>query len=401
MQQRKAFGRSEWLGHVVPLVAWGSLAAALIAVALLIVNEATHPVVVKDPAALPKATGSTAFSLTALHKRLPPQALNTVQQYVDFFTTKQRRRVQDGLARSGRYLDAFRQIFRSEGIPEELVYLPMIESGYMETAVSPARAVGVWQFIEETGKRFNLEQNDWFDSRLDPIVSARAAAKLLKTLYEQFGDWDLALAAYNSGAGTVRWALKVNNKARQPSSYWALELPEETRNYVPAFIAMVLIAKNPGAFGFSEIPFHAKIVFDQVKVSPGMSLPDFAEHTGIELNRILELNPELLRAEIPPGAKPYTLRVPPGTKAAILDKIAGVKSVGTSDYVIYLVKQEDKLETLAQFAAGAAPGKAGSAQAFGHGGETALSSRIATIQKANRLSDDAELALRRYVVIPL
>ena len=169
---------------MVPVVAWGALAGVLIAVALLIVNEATHPVVVKDPSALPRATGSTAFSLTALHKRLPPEALNTVQQYVDFFTTKQRRRVQDGLARSGRYLDAFRQIFRSEGIPEELVYLPMIESGYMETAVSPARAVGVWQFIEETGKRFNLEQNDWYDSRLDPIVSARAAAKLLKPLLD-------------------------------------------------------------------------------------------------------------------------------------------------------------------------------------------------------------------------
>jgi membrane-bound lytic murein transglycosylase D len=365
------------------------MAGVLIAIALLIVNEATHPVVVRDPSALPRATGSNAFSLTALHKRLPPEALNTVQQYVDFFTTKQRRRVQDGLARSGRYLETYRQIFRGEGIPEELVYLPMIESGYMETAVSPARAVGVWQFIEETGKRFNLEQNDWFDSRLDPIVSARAAAKLLKTLYDQFGDWDLALAAYNSGPGTVKWALRVNGKAKQPANYWALELPEETRNYVPAFIAMALIAKNPGAFGFSEIPFHPRIVFDQVKVSPGMSLADFAEHTDIDLSRILALNPELLKAEIPPGTKPYTLRVPAGTKSSILDKIAGVKSMGNLDYVIYVVKQEDKLETLAAWAAGVSSER------------SPMQARLATIQKANRLADDADLAQRRYVVIPL
>jgi membrane-bound lytic murein transglycosylase D len=259
----------------------------------------------------------------------------------------------------------------------------------METAVSPARAVGVWQFIEETGRRFNLDKTDWFDSRLDPIVSARAAARLLKASYEQFGDWDLALAAYNSGSGTVRWALKVNGKAKQPTNYWSLELPEETRNYVPAFIAMVLIAKNPGAFGFSEIQFHPKFVFDQVKVSPGMSLVDFAEHTGTELNRLLELNPELLKAEIPPGNKPYMLRVPTGTKAAILDRIAGVRSVSGSDYVIYLVKREDTMEGLANWAAEVSRERA------------PMQTRVATIQKTNRLTDDADLAQRRYVVIPL
>lgn len=389
MQQKTGTRMTGWRNRAMPMVFWGGLGTVLLGVALLIANEATHPAVVKDPAALPRATGSNAFSLTALHQRLPPEALHTVQQYVDFFTTKQRRRVQDGLARSGRYLDIYRQIFHAEGIPEELVYLPMIESGYMETAVSPARAVGVWQFIEETGRRFNLDKTDWYDSRLDPIVSAKAAAKLLKTLYEQFGDWDLALAAYNSGAGTVKWAVRMNSKAKQPTHYWALELPEETRNYVPAFIAMVLIAKNPGAFGFNEIQFHPKVVFDQVKVSPGMSLVDFAQHTGIDLNRILELNPELLRAEIPPGAKPYTLRVPAGTRAVILDKIAGVKTIAATDYVIYLVRETDTVETLANWASAVARTR------------TPLQARAALIQKTNRLADDTELAQRQYVVIPL
>jgi membrane-bound lytic murein transglycosylase D len=371
------------------VLTWGGLAGVALVIALMITNEARHPIMVKDPSALSQATGSGAFSLTALHKRLPPEALNTVQQYVDFFTTKQRRRVQDGLARSGRYLETYRQIFHAEGIPEELVYLPMIESGYMETAVSPARAVGVWQFIEETGKRFNLDKTDWYDSRLDPIASARSAAKLLKMLYDQFGDWDLALAAYNSGSGTVKWAQRVNSKQKQPGNYWSLELPEETRNYVPAFIAMVLIAKNPSAFGFNEIQFHAKIVFDQVKVSPGMSLVDFADHTGIDLNRLLELNPELLRAEIPPGSKPYMLRVPAGTKPSILDKIAGVKTVGAADYVIYVVQQTDTVEALANWAAGVSRER------------SPVQARVAIIQKANHLTDDADLAQRRYVVIPL
>jgi membrane-bound lytic murein transglycosylase D len=389
VQQRSHGNQPNWRTHAVPVLTWGGLAAVLLTVALLIANEATHPVVVKDPRALPKATGSTAFSISALHRRLPPEALNTVQQYVDFFTTKQRRRVQDGLARSGRYLETYRQIFHNEGIPEELIYLPMIESGYMETAVSPARAVGVWQFIEETGRRFNLDKTDWYDSRLDPIASARSAAKLLKTLYEQFGDWDLALAAYNSGSGTVKWAQRVNGKVKQPQNYWSLELPEETRNYVPAFIAMVLIAKNPSAFGFNEIQFHPKIVFDQVKVSPGMSLVDFAQHAALDLNRVLELNPELLRAEIPPGAKPYTLRVPAGTKPAILDRIAGVKSVGAADYVIYVVQQTDTVQTLASWAAGVSRDRA------------PLQARAAQIQKANRLNDDADLTQRQYVVIPL
>jgi membrane-bound lytic murein transglycosylase D len=358
---------------------WGLLAAVLCAAAAWIGLEAIHPSVVKDPSSLARKPAGDAFSIAALHRRLPPAALETVQRYVDLFATRQRRRVQDGLSRSGRYLETYRAIFRSEGVPEELVYLPMIESGYMETAVSPAQAVGVWQFIEETGKRYNLERTDWYDSRLDPIVSATAAARLLKHLYSLFNDWDLALAAYNAGPGTVRWAIKSNSKASLPTNYWNLGLPEETRAYVPAFIAMVLIAKNPSAFGFGPIPLHPRIVFDQVKVAPGVSLVDFSDHTGLDLTAVLELNPELLRAEIPPGDKPYTLRVPRGSKSGILDRIAGVKTLAASDYVVSVVEMEDTVESLAsQFRV-----------------------RVASIQKANQIQDGEDLALRRFIVIPL
>jgi membrane-bound lytic murein transglycosylase D len=357
---------------------WGGLGAVLVGLGFLAAAGSTAPAVVKDVSALPRASGSNAYSLTALHRRLPPQALDTVQRYVDFFSTKQRRRVEDGLARSGRYLETYRQIFRAEGVPEELVFLPMIESGFVENAVSPAKAVGVWQFISETGKLYNLQNDDWYDRRLDPIVSARAAARLLRHLYNTFDDWDLALAAYNSGAGTVKWARRVNEKAKLPTSYWALDLPEETRNYVPAFIAMVLIAKNPSAFGFDEIQFHAKVVFDQIKVSPGVSLADLAESLGIGLDRLLDLNPELIRGEIPPGEKPYSLRIPSGARRPLLTRLLGVKDAGC-DCVIHSVQAADTVDALA----------------------SQFKVRPANIQKANQLKDDLDLTQRRVVVIPL
>ena len=370
----------EWQDSLVRLGRWGLLGAILIGLSFLIAGEATTPAVVKNPAALPKPSSGTqsAYSISALHRRLPPDALDAVQRYLEFFTTKQRRRVEDGLARSGRYLEAYRQIFRAEGIPEELVYLPMIESGFMENAVSPAKAVGVWQFIEETGKLYDLRHDDWSDRRRDPLGSARAAAKLLSHLFDTFGDWDMALAAYNSGAGTVKWAVKVNAKANEPIQYWRLSLPEETRNYVPAFIAMMLIAKNPSAFGFTDIQFHAKIVFDQIKVAPGVSLTVLGESLGVDVDQLFELNPELIRGEIPPGTQPYTLRVPVGTRGRVLRSLAGGQG-GSSDYFVYQVKEADTLEMLA----------------------SQFPTRLANIQKLNQLKDDGDLLGKRFLIIPL
>lgn len=370
---------TEWRDPLIRLGRWSLLGVILIALAYLIARQATTPAVVKNPAALPKPSATqSAYSISALHRRLPPEALTEVQRYLDFFTTKQRRRVEDGLARSGRYMEAYKQIFRSEGIPEELVYLPMIESGFMENAVSPAKAVGVWQFIEETGALYNLHHDDWSDRRRDPLGSARAAAQLLSHLYETFGDWDLALAAYNSGAGTVKWAVKVNAKAKEPTQYWHLTLPDETRNYVPAFIAMVLIAKNPSAFGFNDIQFHAKIVFDQIKVSPAVSLADLGENLGVDVDQLFELNPELIRGEIPPGTMPYTLRVPVGTRKRVLARLAG-SGTAANDYFVYRVKDADTLEELAN----------------------QFPKSLANIQRLNQIKVDGDLLTKRFLIIPL
>jgi membrane-bound lytic murein transglycosylase D len=176
----------------------------------------------------------------------------------------------------------------------------------------------------------------------------------------------------------VKWAVKVNAKARESTQYWRLSLPEETRNYVPAFIAMVLIAKNPSAFGFNDIQFHAKIVFDQIKVSPGVSLAYLGESLGVDVDQLFELNPELIRGEIPPGDRPYTLRVPVGTRSRVLTRLAG-SSGAASDYFVYQVKQADTLQLLA----------------------SQFPTRLANIQKLNQIKDDGDLSSKRFLIIPL
>ncbi len=368
--------RLPWRTILAASAQWGVVAALGVMVIVFATQESGAPAVVKNLAALSNSAAADAYSLSSLHRRLPPAALSEVQRYLDFFITKQRRRVEDGLARSGRYREAYKQIFRSEGIPEELVYLPMIESGFMEKAVSPARAVGVWQFIEETGRMYNLHHDDWFDRRLDPINSAKAAAQLLSHLHDLFDDWDLALAAYNSGAGTVKWALRVNTKAGLPTHFWALDLPDETRNYVPAFIAMMLIAKNPSAFGFSDIQFHPKLVYDQIKVAPGVSLEDLGASMGVEVDQLLELNPELIKGAIPPG-KPYTLRIPTGTRSRLMVRL-GIQAP-KSDYFVYPVTKTDTLDLVA----------------------SQFQTRLDNLQRVNQIKDDGDLLGRRCLIIPL
>ena len=319
------------------------------------------------------------YTLAQLLERLPPDGVSRVAKYLDYFQEKRRLGLQSGLARSTRYISLYTEIFRSRGLPEELAYLPLIESGFVENATSPAAAVGVWQFTAETGRRFNLHANDWFDKRRDPINSAYAAATYLKTLHKEFQNWDLALAAYNSGAGTVRWARRVNRKANKPQNYWMLdELPEETRNYVPAFIAAVLIAKNPDAFGFHKIRWKPKMTYERIKVSPGITLTYLASQMEMDEDDLYSLNPELLQGETPPGESHYLLRIPPGMRQIIPSKVTGAQA-RLNDWVLHRVLSTDTVAALAaRFAA-----------------------KPDRIQQVNGLQSDGELARRQFVIIPL
>lgn len=365
---------------IVPVAAVVCASAVAALIMSYIVSRAKPPAVLQSRASVEAmAPSSDPFSITQLHRRLPPYALQQVGRYLDYYQKAKRRGLEGGLARSTKFVEGFRRIFRKLGVPEELVYLPLIESGYMENAISPAKAVGVWQFTAETGRRFNLKSNDWFDLRRDPMQSARAAALYLKQLHKKFKSWDLALAAYNSGAGTVRWAIRVNKRAGLPTHYWALtELPEETKRYVPAFIGAVLIAKNTNAFGFNKIRFLPQLTFERIKVSAGFSLSFLAAHLNIDERSLFELNPELIRGEIPPGSSFYQLRIPPGTRRLVSTKLAPV-AAAPRDWMLHQVSETDTVQELAD----------------------RFQSNSTSILQLNQLEDSQELAQRNFVIIPL
>lgn len=368
-----------WRNLLVPIVQWVGLGALFAGLAVVIAVEVRSPQIVESNEAQEALqTPEGAYTLTSLHQRLPPEGVERVQRNIRYFQTKGRKRVQRGLARSGKYLETFQKVFRKRGLPEELAYLPLIESGFVTDVVSSAQAVGLWQFISETGRRYNLHQNNWADRRLDPFQSAEAAAKLLKNLYGIFGDWEHALAAYNAGAGTLRWAIRKNRKAGKPTHFWALELPDETTNYVPHFLAAMLIAKHPRAYGFGEIDFQALITYDNLKVSPGTSLEHLAVVGGIPPKVLFDLNPALIRGQVPPGDQPYRLRVPSGSRRELTTRLTGV-DLRYRDWMVHRVEHDDTVEALAY----------------------RFRSKSQRIKKANGLTGDEELAYRNFILIPL
>jgi membrane-bound lytic murein transglycosylase D len=214
------------------------------------------------------------------------------------------------LARSHRYAPRFREILREEGLPEDTVYLAMVESGFANLATSRARAVGAWQFIAATGKRFGLRQDFWVDERRDPEKAARAAARFLKELYLQHRDWRLAWAAYNAGPGKVSRARKLGY-----SGFWEMArakrvLPAETRAYVPKIMAAAIIAKHPEAFGFEggEVEPERWVDYHEVVVPRTTELSFVAEAARVHVDVLLDLNPELRRTCTPP--RPYRVKIP-------------------------------------------------------------------------------------------
>lgn len=237
-----------------------------------------------------------------------------VSKFVDRYQTDLRSFYQGALDRSGRYVADLAPILRREGIPEEFVYLPLIESGFRPHAVSPAQAVGLWQFIPDTGRRYGLRVDSYVDERKDPTKSTVAAARYLRDLYGMFGDWHLSLAAYNTGEGRISRILNRGNS----SNFWQMsdrgELHPETRNYVPGFLAALQIAAEPHAYGFQPPPVESQ-EYDSVHISRSCPLSKVAEWCGTSTKALEEMNPALHRGVIPPDG--YEVRVPSGTAEAI------------------------------------------------------------------------------------
>jgi membrane-bound lytic murein transglycosylase D len=213
-----------------------------------------------------------------------------------------------GFRRSVRYRELARRIFKEEGVPTDLVWLAQIESGWNPYALSWASARGIWQFVPSTGVRFGLSQNYWVDERSDPEKSTRAAARYLKWLGSRYhGNWELALAAYNSGEGTVDSAISRSGS----KDFWQLRagyLPQETRNYVPAILAVMTIAKNASKYGFELPPAYRERYGTQL-VAKQTDLHALAKKMGVSYSSLLDLNPSLQRGVTPPGR--HVLRVPP------------------------------------------------------------------------------------------
>jgi membrane-bound lytic murein transglycosylase D len=273
---------------------------------------------------------------------------SSVKQKLHFFATKDRRTIYKRLSRAGRYVETMGNILIEKGLPHELVFLPLIESGFDPFAYSHKGAAGPWQFIPATARNHGLKIDWWVDERRDPVKSTIAASEYLKALYKRFGSWNLALAAYNSGEGRIGRALRRVKK----KDYWTIRktryISRETKDYVPLFIASAAIAIDPESFGFRNINYHRPFKYDEVILNVPMDLKVVAGLTGVEASVIRELNPELRRGCTPPNVLRYTLRIPTGTKEIFLANLAGAREEENMFVKFYKVKSGDTVGKIAK-----------------------------------------------------
>lgn len=269
-----------------------------------------------------------------------------VEFYLNLFQTKQRCYYERWLARSTKYIPYIKDNLRQAGLPEDLAYLAMIESGYNPTAISKAQAVGLWQFIAETGKKYGLRIDSWVDERREPEKATLAAIKYLTFLYEEFDSWYLAVAAYNAGEGKIGRGVDKYGT----NDFWQLAredyLALETKRYVPKLIAAIIIAKNPEHYGFDSITYQDPAPFDVIDVPPMTDLNAVAMASGADVETIRDLNNELLKNLTPPGSDSYQLRIPAGSRQRVASNLERLQPVASIDYKTHVVKKGDTLTAI-------------------------------------------------------
>lgn len=294
---------------------------------------------------LPELLGISDAELRAKYD-IPVELNDAVVAYIRFFQTDAREHFSRWLARSTRYIPMMRQVLEKQGLPLDLVYLSMIESGFSAYAYSFARAAGPWQFVQGTSKRYGLVTDFWVDERRDPYKSTIAAARYLKGLQERFhGDWYLAWAGYNAGEGKVSRAIRKE----KTTDFWRMmgkgrTLRAETKHYVPKLIAAALIAKHPERFGF-HVEYEQPPEVDEVQVPDATDLHVIAKAAGISFEQLHDLNPELRRFCTPPGG--WTLKLPKGTRELFL---AEYEKLGPSERLSFVEHRVERGEPLSKIA---------------------------------------------------
>ena len=274
---------------------------------------------------------------------LPVVMNERVRSSLIYFQTQARDAFARYLSRIRKYEWLYNQTIDKYGLPRDLIYLSLVESGFNTNAYSWARAMGLWQFIASTGRLYGLQRNWWVDERKDPIKATDAACRMLRDLYRQFGDWELAMAAYNGGPGRIE-----RTTARQGTrDFWKLRLKQQTMDYVPLIFAAAIIAKDPARYGFGDVMYEPPFQWDTVSVTKSLDLRAVAEVVGCSIEELKTLNPELLRNSTPPRVKNYLLKILKGKSETLLASLESMNSPKESNFVHHTIRRGETVSTIA------------------------------------------------------
>ncbi|HTK95613.1 MAG TPA: LysM peptidoglycan-binding domain-containing protein [Terriglobales bacterium] len=333
-------------------------------------NEVTFPV---DPNVKARAEAE----LKNTRSDLPLMMNDAVASYINFYSTRGRGTLERALTRSGRYRDMISRVFKEEGVPQDLIFLAQAESGFHPLALSRAGARGMWQFMASRASGYGLERSWWVDDRQDPEKATRAAAKHLHDLYDQFGDWYLAMAAYNSGPGNVQQAVKRTGYADFWELYHRDVLPKETKNYVPIILAFTIMSKNPMQYGLEGIVPDPPMESDTVHIDYPVDLRLVAEAVDASVDALQDLNPSLLRMTTPKEGG-FDLHLPTGSKEKYETAIA---SIPVDKRVLWRFHRVAAGDTLASIA-------------------KRYKTSARAIAQANDLGEDADISAQTRLIIP-
>jgi len=300
----------------------------------------------------PKLKDKVKEQVQATVSQLPLSENDAVLGYINYFSGRGRKTLIAGLERAGRYRPLIQRILQEEGIPQELIYLAQAESGFFARAISYKAAGGMWQFLAWRGQQYGLVRTAYTDDRFDPEKATRASARHLHDLYNMFGDWYLAMAAYNCGPNAVAHAVERTGYA----DFWELRsrhvLPEQTTNYVPIILAMTIMTKNAAEYGLEAVVPETPLEFDTIEVDAPTNLGLVADLTDAPMPELLDLNPALLKGVAPAG---YVLHVPKGTGSTVTASLQMIPGERRSSWRMHRVASGETLASIAR-RYGTAPG---------------------------------------------